>query len=184
MEGNHVKKRRHPSQMGTESTSLLPPLAIGVALILLNAYWIAFVSGIHHSLNPAYASLFIAPVVNLFLLLLLNALLKRIRSQLVLSRAQLLLVYQMLVMLCVVSGHNPMDFILGILAHPFWFATFENEYATLFHQYIPPWFTVQDTGALTGFFEGNSTLYTPRHLLAWIGPVLLWSFVTFVLFSF
>ena len=182
MEGDYVKKRRHQSQSGTETTSLLPPLAVGVALIFLNAYWIALVSGIHHSLNPAYASLFIAPIVNLFFLLLINSLLKRIRPQFALSRAQLLLVYQMLVMLCVVSGHNPMDFILGILAHPFWFATFENEYATLFHRYIPPWFTVQDKGALTGFFEGNSTLYTPRHLFAWIGPVLLWSFVTFVLF--
>ena len=182
MEGDHVKKRRHPSQIGTETTSLLAPLAIGVALILLNAYWIALVSGIHHSLNPAYASLFIAPIVNLFFLLIINTLLKRIRPLFALSRAQLLLVYQMLVILCVVSGHNPMDFILGILTHPFWFATFENEYATLFHRYIPSWFTVEDKGTLTGFFEGNSTLYTPRHLSAWVGPILLWSFVTFILF--
>lgn len=122
-----MSEKRHHSQIRTETTSLLPPLAIGVLLILLNAYWIALVSGIHHSLNPAYASLFIAPIVNLFLAVLINTLLKRIRPQLALNRAQLLLVYQMLVMLCVVSGHNPMDFILGILAHPFWFATFENE---------------------------------------------------------
>ena len=174
--------KEHQPQIGTETTSLLLPLAIGVVLILLNAYWIALVSGIHHSLNPAYASLFIAPIVNLFFGVLLNTLLKRVRPQLALSRAQLLLVYQMLVMLCVVSGHNPMDFILGILAHPFWFATFENEYAALFHRYIPPWFTIQDKSALTGFFEGNSTLYTAKHLSAWIGPTLLWSFVTFVLF--
>ena len=177
-----MSEKRHQTQIGTETTSLLLPLAIGVVLVLLNAYWIALVSGIHHSLNPAYASLFIAPIVNLFFGVLFNSLLKRIRPQLALSRAQLLLVYQMLVMLCVVSGHNPMDFILGILAHPFWFATFENEYATFFHRYIPTWFTVQDKGALTGFFEGNSTLYTARHLSAWIGPTLLWSFVTFVLF--
>ena len=174
--------KRHPPQIRTENTSLLLPLAIGIVLILINAYWIALVSGIHHSLNPAYASLFITPIVNLFFLLLLNTLLKRIRPQLALNRAQLLLVYQMLVMLCLVSGHNPMDFILGILAHPFWFATFENEYAALFHRYIPTWFTIQDKGVLTGFFEGNSTLYTAKHLSVWIGPVLLWSFVTFVLF--
>ena len=177
-----MSENRHQTQIGVETTSLLAPLAIGVALILLNAYWIALVSGIHHSLNPAYASLFIAPIVNLFFLLIINTLLKRIRPQFALRRAQLLLVYQMLVILCVVSGHNPMDFILGILAHPFWFATFENEYATLFHRYIPSWFTVEDKGTLTGFFEGNSTLYTPRHLSAWVGPILLWSFVTFILF--
>ena len=177
-----MSEKRHQPQIGTEHTSLLLPLAIGVLLILINAYWIALVSGIHHSLNPAYASLFIAPIVNLFFLVLLNILLKRFCPQLALNRAQLLLVYQMLVMLCLVSGHNPMDFILGILAHPFWFATFENEYAALFHRYIPSWFTIQDKGVLTGFFEGNSTLYTAKHLLAWIGPTLLWSFVTFVLF--
>ena len=68
MEGDHVKKRRHQSQIEIETTSLLPPIIIGVALILVNAYWIALVSGIHHSLNPAYASLFIAPIVNLFFL--------------------------------------------------------------------------------------------------------------------
>ena len=177
-----MSEKRHQLLIGTETTSFLLPLAIGVVLIPLNAYWIALVSGIHHSLNPAYASLFIAPIVNLFFLVLLNTLLKRIRPQLALSRAQLLVVYQMLVILCLVSGHNPMDFILGILAHPFWFATFENEYAALFHRYIPSWFTIQDKSALTGFFEGNSTLYTAKHLSAWIGPILLWSFVTFVLF--
>ena len=177
-----MSEKRHQPQIGTETTSLLLPLAIGVVLIPLNAYWIALVSGIHHSLNPAYASLFITPIVNLFFLVLLNTLLKRIRPQLALSRAQLLVIYQMLVMLCLVSGHNPMDFILGTLAHPFWFATFENEYAALFHRYIPSWFTIQDKSALMGFFEGNSSLYTAKHLSAWIGPTLLWSFVTFVLF--
>ena len=111
-----MSEKRHQSQIRPETTSLLLPLAIGIVLILLNAYWIALVSGIHHSLNPAYASLFIAPIVNLFFLVLLNTLLKRFRSQLALNRAQLLIVYQMLVMLCLVSGHNPMDFILGILS--------------------------------------------------------------------
>lgn len=177
-----MSEKRHQLQIRTENTPLLLPLVIGIALILINAYWIALVSGIHHSLNPAYASLFIAPIVNLFFLVLLNTLLKQFRPQLALNRAQLLIVYQMLVMLCLVSGHNPMDFILGILAHPFWFATFENEYAALFHRYIPSWFTIQDKSALTGFFEGNSSLYTAQHLSAWIGPTLLWSFVTFVLF--
>ncbi|MDE0398150.1 MAG: hypothetical protein OXL96_10120 [Candidatus Poribacteria bacterium] len=177
-----MSEKRHQLQIRTENTPLLLPLVIGIALILINAYWIALVSGIHHSLNPAYASLFIGPIVNLFFLVLLNTLLKQFRPQLALNRAQLLIVYQMLVMLCLVSGHNPMDFILGILAHPFWFATFENEYAALFHRYIPPWFTIQDKSALTGFFEGNSSLYTAQHLLAWVGPTLLWSFVTFVLF--
>jgi hypothetical protein len=153
-------------------------LAVGLILIPINAYWIALVSGLYHSLNPAYGSLFIAPVVNLFLL----ALLSRILPRWGLRRSELLLVYQMLVMLCIVSGHNPMDFVLGTLVHPYWFATLENEYAALFHKYIPHWFTIQDKSVLQGFFEGESSLYTVEHLSAWIGPVLLWSGVTFVIF--
>ena len=84
-----MSENRHQTQIGVETTSLLAPLAIGVALILLNAYWIALVSGIHHSLNPAYASLFIAPIANLFFLLIINTLLKRIRPLFALRRAQL-----------------------------------------------------------------------------------------------
>jgi len=88
----------------------------------------------------------------------------------------------MLVMLCTISGHNPMDFLLGTLVHPFWFATYENEYATIFHRYIPQWFTVRNKEVLEGFFEGESTLYTPEHIKAWLQPVLLWSLITFVIF--
>ena len=112
-----MSEKRHQPQIRTETTSLPLPLAIGIVLILINAYWIALVSGIYHSLNPAYASLFIPPIVNLFFGLMLNRLLKLFRPQFALSRAQLLFVYQMLVMLCVVSGHNPMDFILGNRAY-------------------------------------------------------------------
>ena len=52
-------------------------------------------------------------------------------------------------------------------------------------QHIPNWFTVSNKKILTlqGFFEGESTLYTPEHLNAWLGPVLLWSAITVVLFQ-
>ncbi|MCH8292075.1 hypothetical protein IH992_13355 [Candidatus Poribacteria bacterium] len=165
-----------------EENRLIFALTLGLILIPINAYWIALVSGLYHSLNPAYASLFIAPVVNLFLLVLLRLLLKRTFPRFAPRRPEMLLIYQMLVMLCLVAGHNPMDFLLGTLVHPFWFATPENEYTTLFHQYIPQWLTIQDKAALSGFFEGESTLYTVEHLSAWAGPVLLWSCITFVLF--
>ena len=155
-------------------------ILIGISLIPFNAYWIAVVSGIYHSLNPAYASLYIAPVINLIGLLFLNRLLARIG--LPLRRAELLIVYQMLVMLCLVSGHNPMDFQLGTLIYPYWFASPENEYATLFHKFIPDWFTVRSKPVLRPLIEGESTLYTAAHLLAWVKPVLLWSGIIFTLF--
>ena len=157
-------------------------IAFGLVLIPVNAYWIALVSTIHNSLNVAYASLFIGPVFSLFVLVLLNLLLKWILPRFALKGAELMIIYVMLVMLCTVSGHNPMDFLLGTLVHPFWFATPENEYASLFHRHIPEWFTVRSEGVLRGFFEGDSTLYTERHIKAWLVPILVWSSITFVIF--
>ena len=47
-------------------TRLYAGIFLGLILIPINAHWIALVSGVKHSLNPAYGSLFIAPVINLF----------------------------------------------------------------------------------------------------------------------
>lgn len=158
-------------------------IAFGLVLTVINAYWIALISGVYRFLNPAYSSLFIAPVFSLFLLVLLNLLLKRIPPRLAFKRSELLVIYVMLVMLCTVNGVDVMEFLLGTLAHPFWFATPENEYTSLFHRHIPHWFTVRDRDVLRGFFEGESTLYTKRHVKAWLQPVLTWSLITFVVYS-
>lgn len=163
-------------------TRLYAGIFLGLILIPINAHWIALVSGVKHSLNPAYGSLFIAPVINLFFLLFLNLTLKKISSRLVLNRLECIVVYEMLVMLCLISGHNPMDFLLGTLIHPFWFALPENEYATLFHRYIPRWFTIENKEVLKGLFDGESSLYTSQHLMAWSWPVILWSGITFFIF--
>ena len=163
-------------------TRLYAGIFLGLILIPINAHWIALVSGVKHSLNPAYGSLFIAPVINLFFLLFPNLTLKKISPRLVLNRLECIVVYEMLVMLCLISGHNPMDFLLGTLIHPFWFALPENEYATLFHRYIPRWFTIENKEVLKGLFDGESSLYTSQHLMAWSWPVILWSGITFFIF--
>ena len=163
-------------------TRLYAGIFLGLILIPINAHWIALVSGVNHSLQPAYGSLFIAPVINLFFILSLNLILKNVAPQLVLNRLECIVIYEMLVMLCLTSGHNPMDFLLGTLIHPFWFASPENEYATLFHRHIPRWFTIENKEVLTGLFNGESSLYTSEHLTAWLWPVILWSGITFLIF--
>ena len=51
-------------------TRLYAGIFLGLILIPINAHWIALVSGVNHSLQPAYGSLLIAPVINLFFILL------------------------------------------------------------------------------------------------------------------
>ena len=69
-------------------TRLYAGIFLGLILIPINAHWIALVSGVNHSLQPAYGSLFIAPVINLFFILSLNLILKNVAPQLVLNRAE------------------------------------------------------------------------------------------------
>ena len=78
--------------------------------------------------------------------------------------------------------HDDMSFVIGGLTHPFWFATPENEYAALFHRYIPSWFTVSDKRVLRGFFEGGESFHTAAHLNTWLIPVLVWTGIIFAIF--
>lgn len=155
---------------------------VGLVLIPLNAYWIGLGSELWYSLHLTSASLFFNTVFSLFLLTALNLAFRRWLLRYALSQGELLVVYEMLVMLSIVCGHTMLMYLLGILAHPFWFATPENEWAFLFWRHIPDWLTVREKGALRGYFEGDSSFYTAEHLQAWLKPVLLWASIIFALF--
>lgn len=154
---------------------------IGLVLVLVNAYWVAVGSELWNTLQLTIASLFFNAVFTLFILSLLNFLIKKVSPKLSLSQAEMLSVYVMVVMLSTISGHTMMGYLMGALAHPFFFATPENEWSSLFLRYIPSWFTVSDKRILKGYFEGESSLYILRNLEAWLVPVLVWSSVIIVL---
>lgn len=150
-------------------------LIIGLILIVANAYWLTITSEL---MEPqcllTFVSLFFNAVFSLFVLLLLNQLLKWLIPRHALSSQELLVIYIMVVMVSTVGGHTLMCFLVGTLAHPFHFATPENEWKELFWRYIPKWFTPQ-TRVLDDYFEGESTLYTMEHIKGWLTPVLVWS---------
>ena len=76
-----------------------------------------------------------------------------------------------------------MTFLIGTLAHPFRFATPENEWSSLFWRYIPTWFVPEDY-ALDAYFKGGSTFHLPKHLRGWMVPILVWTgFVTLLWFT-
>ena len=156
-------------------------VTIGLILVLVNAYWITAGNEIWNTLQLTIASLFFNAVFTLFVLSLLNLLCQKVSSKLSLSQAEMLVIYVMVVMLSTISGHTMMSFLMGGLAHPFWFASPENEWSELFLRHIPNWFTVSNKRALTGYFEGESSLYIAQNMKAWLVPVFVWSVVITVL---
>ena len=154
---------------------------IGLILVLVNAYWVAVGNEIWNTLQLTIASLFFNAVFTLFVLCLLNLLFRKVYPKLSLSQAEMLVIYVMVVMLSTISGHTMMGYLMGALAHPFWFASPENEWSELFLGHIPSWLTVSDKRVLKGYFEGESSFYLSYNLKAWIAPVLVWSSIVIVL---
>ena len=128
-----------------------------------------------HSTQLTIASLFFNAVFTLLVFVLVNLLFQKFLPRLAMSQADLQTLYVMVVMLTTISGHTMMGYLIPVLAHAFQFASPENEWIPLFGHHIPTWIAIKSPRILDGFYNGDSTLYTPTTLDAWIPPVLAWS---------
>ncbi|MDA1193284.1 MAG: hypothetical protein O3A46_16535, partial [Candidatus Poribacteria bacterium] len=163
-------KTATPSRSGVSVRAIL----VGLLLVAVNAYWVGIASELWYSVytlvNP-----FSNAVFTLAMLLVVNVGLKRWLPSMAFTSAELLLVYVMVTTVSTISGHAFMAILMGALAHPFWYATPENQYVELFHRFIPDWMTVGDPEQMRGYFDGGSSLYVGDHWRVWIRPALIWS---------
>lgn len=153
-------------------------IVLGLVLTVVNAYWVGIASEAWYAVYTL-VSPFSNAIFTLAVLLSANALLKRWAAGAAFTARELLLSYVMVTMVSTISGHAMMAIFMGTLAHPFWFATAENQYVDLFARLIPPWTTVTDPLLLAAYFDGESSLYANGHFRAWLVPVAFWSlFIT------
>ena len=156
-------------------------LFLGILLIPVNVYWMTIVEVKYYSLDGSCLPLFVEPVFILFVIILFNLPLKRFAPGAVLTQAELLTIYIMVAISCTFAGHDTLQNMFGSIAHPFWFATPENEWQELFFRYIPRWLTVTDSQSLKGFYEGESTFYLSRNLSLWARPLAFWGLLFLVM---
>ena len=161
----------------------LRAILIGLVLVVINAYWVGISSELWYCMftlvNPFSNAIF-----TLVVLIVFGLALGKISKKLSLSSAETLVIYVMVTMVSTISGHTTMTPLLATLTQPFWFASPENEWQSLFWRHIPSWLTVSNTEVLEGYFHGESTFHTITHLKAWLIPILIWSvFIFFLYFS-
>ena len=177
----HPKPPQSPSK--PSSSVGWRSIAIGLVLIPINCYWITYIELVQYSAQPTIVSLIFTVVFNVLVLMGFNQILKRFLPQFALSQGELLVIYVMLSVASATAGHSMMEILVSTLGHAFWFATPENDWKDLFWRYIPSWLAVADKGVLSGYYEGDSTLYTKQHLLGWLTPVMNWfAFLLVMLF--
>ena len=156
---------------------------IGLAFSLVNIYWIVQVETIVYwnAAHPTTISLFSNAIFSLLVIALLSLLLKHVSPKLGLNRGELLAIYGMVCTASAISGHGMMQIVVSLIGHAFWYAGPENDWQGLFLTYIPAWLAVADKRALSGYYDGDSTLYKIEHVRAWIVPVITWSAFIFAL---
>jgi len=156
---------------------------LGLLLIPVNTYWVTLVEVRWYTLDGTSLPLFITPIFILFVLCLLNLWAARVRREWALDRAELTVVYVMLVMSCVLAGHDMLQNLFGAITHPFYFATPENDYQRLFFQYLPRWLLIEDKEALQDFYRGGVDPWSTGLWRAWVLPLTMWAVFLGVLFA-
>lgn len=159
----------------------LKAIFIGFILVFVNCYWTTVVEIEWGSGDGSTLPLFVYPVFIIFVVTLLNSLIKKVLPHFSLSSGELIVVYIMIVMSGTIAGESMYEGLFGSILHPIRYATPENEWKDLFFRYIPSWFTVTNKEALDGYYNGDSSLYTVKQIKLWLTPLLTWGSLTFVL---
>lgn len=143
---NHSTGQTSPFSMRGLLTGVILSIAIGVIApygIVFNYYWIGF--------NPSSPGALFFFFVLTFVV---NAIVAVLGRNVQLSKADLVMIYCMLLMAVTVPTWGLMFFLIGTLVYPFYYATPENNYVELFHDFIPSWMVPQDFQAIKDYYEG------------------------------
>jgi len=164
----------------TRNDELTPPrmktvLILGTLLTVANCYWIVLAEAIRRTMHLTVQSIAFNAVFCLFVLILLNMMLRHFLPRIALTKPELLMIYTMMCMGSTVGGHGFMQLLIPMMGHVYWFATPENDWANLIWPYIPSWMGITDKTALTNHYKGGSTFYTFENFSAWVVPILAWS---------
>ncbi len=152
---------------------------IALVLIPLNCIWVVQVEIVHYSGHPTCLSIFSNAVFCLFLLVLANLLLRKVRPAWALSQGEMLTTYIMLSLGCSVAAHDMMQMLIPTIPHAYWFATPENRWEALVQPFLPQWLVVSDQHAMKGYYEGGTSILHPSNYGPWLVPLFWWG--TFIL---
>jgi hypothetical protein len=152
-------------------------LLVAILLIPINSLWLMTAS-LWGAGYPTTVSLFFNVIFYLFILVLLNQLIKSVSPRRAFPKRDLLLIYTMLTVASALNGLDMLQHIGAMTAGPHFLATPENEWEELFLRYIPSWLVVSDKPVLDRYAQGESSLYLMDNLKPWLAPVLLWSAFT------
>ena len=152
-------------------------------LLPINSFWVVQMEVVRYSAHPTTISLLFNTVFILLCLTLLNRWVARLNPRAALERGELLLVYSVLCIGSVVSGHDMLQVFVPMLTYSFKHADTTNTWATLVNPHLRPHLFISDESIWKSYYLGNDSLWRWKYVSAWFPVVCIWTlFVTMLLF--
>ena len=149
-------------------------IAIACGLMPLLALWVVQSELIWYSGHSTAISLFFHVTFTIFVLSLGNLLIARRWPQSALTGGEIMTIYVMLSIAGTFCSHDLFQVMIPMLAYPKYAANPQNRWDELILRHVPSWAIVTEPEALKGLAVGNSSLYKPNILMAWLGPLSFW----------
>jgi len=167
----------------TGRTLTLRAWVIGIVCVILVDLWIHWaelVLGQRGHTALANTSIPVGAFNALVALVVLNQVLRRVAARWALIPQELLVVYVMMTVATVLSSSGALHFIVPTVTAAFYYASAENQWAELFHRYVPDWLAQKNEFALKYFYQGNA----PVPLGLWWKQIAVWTlFMTVYTFT-
>ena len=132
-----------------------------------------FLAGGHFPVGPFF--------VLTCLVLVANVLLNKTHPKSALSPQELVTIWCIMIAAAGIPSTGMMRYALGPMVAYKYYATPENEWEQLFHQYIPQWRVVRDEMAIQSFYEG---LFPGESVPweAWLTPLAMWTLYVLIIY--
>ncbi len=155
-------------------------MVIGLLLLPVNAFWVMLCSMVWLSGQPTTISLFYNVIVILFLLVLANLAVKRVKPTWALTPPELLVIYSMLAISSAVCSLDMLEILVPTMSHLGRFSELEHRYQEIL-PHVPDWLVVSDPAALESAYIGQESMYKPENLVPWLRPMFWWGCFTIAL---
>lgn len=181
MRKSHNISSAPPPEKNTASISSLAvrgvtgrAVLIGTLLTPINAFWVLRMEEVMYGPYPSLLSLFANTIFILFLLMGLNALMRRYTPKNAFHQGEMLTIYTMLTISTGMAGQSGLNIAIGMIGHGAWFGTPEKGWDA-FSGAFPDWLVIRDRAILRGHYLGSSSFYRPEVMRAWLIPILAWT---------
>ena len=156
------------------------PVLVTLILLPLIYKWHIQCEAIRYTF-PTLMAPFYSVVFVLFVLAILNLLLKKFAEKYAFTSGELISLYVFMSITLLFMSYDMFLPLVSIIVHAFYFASPENEWRDLFWGYLPDWLTINDPEVVRAFYQGDETIFESRYFLPWVKPTLWWCAFTFVL---